>query len=572
MRRSLALTLIVLALGCIEPAESVPRAGALPSGETPLDALSRRHGRLRERLEARGYEELPPTARVFVADDRGVALPLDLSSAECTTIVALAPPGLRDLRLTLYDGEGEEAARDEVPGEGGLVHVCPEGERPASAPFYLAIEARDGAGSVALAQMRSEIGAGDGFEGLFDDVLAPRVPHHDVEARLAETRSAMRSRGLTPLEAPRVEWLAEGAALRMPVRLEAGLCYVAVARGGQGARDVDLYLFDPAGVEVGRDLGADAEPTIEHCVPADAEAARGGTRFMIEARAFEGEGAIGLLVLAAPPDGLSADEPAAALSAREGEHGAAPDLALDVLAADLALRGFAPPVFAARDASIAPGEARTHEVVVGPGCALIVASASHAGMDLDLYLADAAGRELDTDTAFDPMARVRACRAEATVLRIAVKAYGRDGRYAVATLRAPAAIDDVQALRLEEAMAAPRLRGFDPIERFATRLGEGETFAREVAIEPGTCAAIAAAGSAEMRDVDLFLRDSSGSLVASAQGPAPHGTVSRCAETAPLALRLEVLAHRGSGEVAFAILRSRPSPENGDGEIEPRSP
>lgn len=547
----LLLGVALATLGCEdpEPAEATP-TGSLPRGELPLDALSRRHARLRERMVSRGYEERPPAARVFVVEDRGVVLPLDVATGVCTTYVAIASGALRDLRLSLYDGEGAEAARDDVPGEGGLVHVCPQAAPGvARAPYYLTVEARDGTGSVAIAEFRSAPGEGDGFEGLFDEVLAPRVPFPQVEARLAEMRTALRSRGLSATDAPRVQWVGEGGALRMPVRFETGHCYVAAASGGPGTRDVDLFLFDPGGVEVGRDLGTDAEPTVEHCPETSG-------LFIVEARAFEGEGAIGVMVLAAPSPALSREE-AGDLGALDAERprseGNAPEVALGVLAAELARRGFEAPIFASRDASIAPGETRTHEVVAGPGCALIVASASHAGMDVDLYLADAAGRAIDADTAVHATARVRACRREATVLRVAVKAYGRDGRYALAVIRAPAGITGVQDLRLEEAIAGPRARGSEVTERFAVTLGAGVPFTRDVRIPAGRCIAVAAAGAESVSDVDLFLRDPSGTLVVSDAGPSALATISRCAEDADTPLRLEVFAE-GGGEVQLAIL------------------
>jgi hypothetical protein len=556
--RASALALVFAWLGvlggCAEGAPSRdPRRGSLPEGEVPLDALSRRHARLRERMENRGYQHLLPIARVFTVEGSGVVVPLDLEVGVCTTIVALASSGVRDLRLSIYDGQGEEAARDEVAGEGGLLHLCPEDVAggAASLPYYLAVEARDGAGSVALAQFRSLRGEGEGFEGLFDGVLAPRVPFHDVEERLAKTRTALRARGFSPVEPSRVSWVGGGGVLRIPVRFETGRCYVATARGGTGVRDVDLFLFDPAGVEIGRDLGTDAEPMIEHC-PESAG------RFMVEARAFEGEGAIGVMVLAAP-ESFARTQEVADVGVLEAElptvraDPVAADVALGVVVAELGPRGFQPPVFVTRDAPIAPGEARMHEVVVGPGCALIVASASHAGMDVDLYLVDASSREIDADTAVHSTARVRACRPAPTVLRVAVKAYGRDGRYALALLRAPAGITDVQGLRLEEATATPRARGYEEVARWSVRLERGETFGREVRVESHRCLTIAAAGAAGIRDVDLFLRGDDGALVASDSGPGAFATVTRCASAGGATLRLEATAN-AEGEIVFAAL------------------
>jgi len=141
------------------------------------------------------------------------------------------------------------------------------------------------------------------------------------------------------------------------------------------------------------------------------------------------------------------------------------DFTMGVMAAPLQNRGFAPPLFVSRDAAIVPGEVRTHDVVIGPGCALIAGAASHEGMDLDLYLADDAGREVDRDTAVQSTARVRACRDQPSVMRVAVKGYGRDGAYALALLRAPDSVTSIQALRVEEATAPYRLRGYTPRRR-----------------------------------------------------------------------------------------------------------
>src|SRR5690606_32157431 len=130
-------------------------------------------------------------------------------------------------------------------------------------------------------------------------------------------------------------------------------------------------------------------------------------RYTLELRAFEGAGAVGVAVFAGPgqPDGPPVVGPTA-----EPEPSTDPSLALEALSRPLQNRGFGMPLFVSRDAAILPGEVRTHEVVIGPGCGIVAGAASHEGMDLDLYLADEGGREVDSDTAVHSTARVRACR------------------------------------------------------------------------------------------------------------------------------------------------------------------
>lgn len=539
---------LLLALQCGgTQAPPRPEPSGLPEEAGPLDALNRRHGRLRQRMQVRGYTDQAGLSRAFVLEDRGVAWPLDLGVDRCSTFVALGGGTIRQLELTLYDGEGEEAATDSVAQEGGLLHVCPQGpEGIDTRPYYLQIRAIEGEGAVMVAHFLSEPAAAEGFDGLFEGVLAPRVPFRDVEEHLARSRSALRARGFSQVGEPTLERVSEGSVVRAPVRLEQGRCYVAVGRSGEGLPDIDLFLFDAAGVEVARDLAADAEPSIEHCPDRDA-------RYTVELRAYEGAGAVGVMVMGGPrpePVEQPGTAPPESPDSTEGD----PSLALGVLAAPLLTRGFSSPIFLSRDAAIVPGEVRTHDVVVGPGCALIAGTASDEGMDLDLYLADSAGREIDRDTAVQSTARVRACRPQAEVLRAAVKGYGRDGAYALAVLRAPDSVDSLQELRLEEVTAPYRAREFDERVQWRARLETGESFHRPIPIEPGTCVAVAAAGDDTSADVDLFLRDAEGELVASETGPAPHAAVSRCAENEAETLRLEVLMYRGQGSVAVHVL------------------
>lgn len=549
-----ALVFALLFTACAEPPApaDAPRS-TLGTEAGPLDALNRRHARLRERMRLRGYGEQVGLARELILEDRGIAIPLDLEVGRCATFLALGGGSIRDLTLALYDGEGAETATDSVPGEGGLVHVCPQARPGVShLPFYLVLHGREGAGAVLVAQFRSTLDEGEGFDGLFEGLLEPRVPFREVEEHLARSRGALRARGFMPLRPPVLERVAEGSVVRVPVELEAGRCYVAMGRG-DGVRDIDLFLFDAAGVEVDRDLAGDAEPSIEHCP-------QSGGRHTVELRAFEGAGAVGVSIFVGPgrPEGSAPHDEAP----REVVSVVAdPSLALEAMARPLQNRGFGAPLFVSRDASIVPGEVRTHEVVIGPGCGIVAGAASHDGMDLDLYLTEENGREVDSDTAVHSTARVRACRPHPTVLRVAVKAYGRDGAYALAVLRAPPAVDSLQALRLEEATAPFRLRGYEEVASFHAELAQDARHRRPLTpLAPGACVAVAAAGIDEVEDVDLFLLDASGAVVTSDSGPDPHAAVARCAADAPEELQLEIAMYSGAGRVAVRVLERVTAP------------
>lgn len=550
--RLLALVVALASLACEpEPATEPLYEGALPAVAPPLDAITHRLSRVRERLRMRGYRELPRQARVFVLEGRARVLPVDLRSGACSTFVALGPPSLRDLRLAVFDTEGASLATEDIAGEAGLVHVCPQTPL-ASMPAYLAIEAREGAGTVGLAELTSAPGEGDGFQGVFDDVLAPREPFADVEGLLAGARSVLRSRGLAPDGAPMIASVAEGAALHQTHVLEPEHCYLAIVRASPTVTDADLFAFDANGVEVARDIGAGSEPSFERCPSAH-------ETLTLEARAFSGRGAIGLQVLVGPPRDVALPEASAPeeVSTALDTPGDAsdPSLAVGVSAAALAGLGFEAPLFVAEHARIAPGDVVTHEAILGPGCALLVAAASSDQIDVDLYLADATGRELDSDTSVRSSAIVRACESAPTVRRIAVKAYGREGSYSLAIVRAPERIETVEGLRAAEAEAPLRARGFVPRETSDVEIEQGQHQSGEVQVAAGRCVAVVAAGGTGLTDVDLVLSDASGATLASDTAPAPYASAPVCASAeAGLLVRYDVTAFRGGGHVTVSIL------------------
>ena len=79
MKRVLLMLWVVLsACDPPPPAAIPPYAGALPVSDAPLDGLTHRLARVRERLRLRGYEEIPGQTRTFALEGHAAVLPLDL--------------------------------------------------------------------------------------------------------------------------------------------------------------------------------------------------------------------------------------------------------------------------------------------------------------------------------------------------------------------------------------------------------------------------------------------------------------------------------------------------------------
>jgi hypothetical protein len=526
---------------------------------------------VRERLRERGATELGGPARAFVAPQQGVAYALDLPAAGCVTFVALGVAAVRDLSLVLYDGDGAEVAADRVPGEGGLVHVCPGGAREGDAtrpepgrprrgaagepggaarrvPYHLVVRATRGRGA-ALVSAFALAKPGDArFDGLFDGILAPAVADGEVERRLAIAAGKLTARGFVSSEPPLVEQLAEGEATRRVLPMAEAHCYAVAVAASDGIADVDLFVFDPHGAEIARHLGDERDPSLEVC-PAE------GGPHTVEARAFSGSGAVGLLVLAGPDLGARRNAPPPG-APTAGEEPTAPAASITRAADALVARGFGAARLLVTDGEIGTLETGALSYRAGAGCTVFFGAAT-AGTDLDLHLLDAAGRVIEEDTGVHTTARVAACLPAPATLRLVARAYGRDGRYAIAAVPAPPTLVDTRALRIEEASAPLVARGYAVRSQRTVALDEGGRLEVPLSVPAGRCAALAAAGAAGVADVDVFVRAASGRLLASETGAAPLARVSRCA-AADEALVAEVVAYRGRGDVEVWLLEGPP--------------
>jgi len=540
MRRGWPALLAILA-ACGEPEPPREERPVFEGGTGPLDTLVRRFGRLRNRMEGRGYGDSESATRVFLPEGEGRGFALDLPTDRCTTMIAIGGGRMRELDARLFDGEGAELAQDAIDGEGALLHVCPEGAA-GTLPHYLELRAERGAGAVVIGAFHSPHGAGEGFGDLFDEVLDPAVGFEDVEAALAATTRVLRDRGMRAEGEARVVGVAEGEAVRQQILLEPGRCYVGVAQGGEGLRDVDLYLFDGAGAELARDIGGDATPRVEHCPSVEGVAT-------LEAQAFEGAGAIALAVFSGAP--VDDEEPPPAPETQDGLDAFEPLPWLLAQADVFSARGYGDPLLLVREATIAPGETAVHEVVVGPGCAVVLGAGGPGELDLDLYLADPEGELVDRDVRVARTATVAACSPSVRTYEVRVKGYGR-GRYALARLAAAPELDELAALRVEPSLADHRRRGFELVRSARVELSSERPLRERFEVPEGRCAVALAGGGEGVLDLDLLLRDEAGTLLATDTGPAPWAALGQCGGAGPLEIELRV--YRGEGEAVLQWL------------------
>lgn len=79
---------------------------------------------------------------------------------------------------------------------------------------------------------------------------------------LAGADQALRAQGYQPLGPPATQPLGERQLVAYPIMAQPGACYVAIALGEGGARDVDMEVVGPSGQPLAEDREVDAHPTV----------------------------------------------------------------------------------------------------------------------------------------------------------------------------------------------------------------------------------------------------------------------------------------------------------------------
>lgn len=529
---------------CGRPAASPDRdAGpSLASWIGPLDALSRRIGTVRRRLEQQGLSTARALERKFASDDRPAHWSFSRNVVGCTTIVALSGSTTGRLELVALDADGDLLGRDTADGEAGLVHTCTDPASTMDPRTYLVAELTGGAGSVAVVVFESTSTRAPNFEGLFRDIVVPASVTRDVEEALHRVRVAAREAGQTLVGGPVVGVRPVGASLRAEFRLDASRCYAFVARAGEGVTDIDAFLFDASGAEVARDLTRGAAPRLMHCATSPG-------MHSLELRVFEGQGAVGVIAhTARPPDEIAtspaSDAPAVPVPASP-----------EALVQGHAERtGWGAAAYVARGATIGPGESQTHQVWMAPGCSAV--TSAHVGdlADVDYRLVDEAGLEIDRDVGTAGTALLVRCGSEGVAARVVATGHAQHANYAIVVQRVAASgATDVERVRAEHARALVAPTASEALRWRSAVIDPQQTWRTTTTLSAGECRVFAVGGAAAVYDVDLRLVNATGEVVASDTGPAPYAAIRHCA-TEDASLSLEVLAYRGGGPVALLEL------------------
>ena len=119
MGRTAAVSLFVIA-SALPIALAAPACTATRTGE-----LEPRYVAVHNTLAAMGLAQVGPLQQGSLAEGRETRLRLDLG-AQCSTVVAIGSPGVRDLDIALLDADDKPVAHDTTREPQATVRACPE--------------------------------------------------------------------------------------------------------------------------------------------------------------------------------------------------------------------------------------------------------------------------------------------------------------------------------------------------------------------------------------------------------------------------------------------------------------
>ncbi|MBI2896120.1 MAG: hypothetical protein HYY06_21360 [Deltaproteobacteria bacterium] len=546
---SLCPVALAICAGCAEPPKQAAPRQTRPSAGL-LDALGRRMNVLSRTLAERGYAPASDRGgRSFLPDGGGDVHEVRLDEGQCYTFVGLTSGSITDLRFALYDPRGAEVVRDDTVAPHALVHACPQ----QTGLYHFVAVATSGSGVYDYRILTSAPGLGRGFAGVFDQVspAEPPRPSKAVADRLRTLTERLRPRGFAPTGELRHGVLRSRESGRSTLALEGGSCYAIAALSGEGVLDIDLFLYDPAGAEVARDIGTEEDPVMELCPARDAS-------YAAEINMYEGAGQYGLALFEGPasavPAASATDKPPAPTA--DGPVDVAAEL--ERISTEMRARGYVQQAEPTVSEILAPAGQNSHPVALGPGCHAIVARGGTGVSDLDLYVFEPEGTSVDRDIAEGPIATVHICveAGAAGLYRLDVKLYRGTGTYGFQAFDAPATVRDLGALRLRELTAPLEGTGavVEPVSG-ADDLATGEAQSFSLTLAADSCYAAVAAGGDGAEDLDLFVRSPTAEMVASDTATFPTAVVRFCASTSGVYVA-EVKMYSGAGSFDFRLYRT----------------
>jgi hypothetical protein len=397
---------------------------ALPAGVPVASAsLALRLDAVADAFRSRGARPLRERWTGFVRSGMAGTFSLTFARAQCVGFVAVGVESMDDIDLAVSNNAGIQIARDDRRDAHPYVRTC---VTPGTTLYVSAIAAR-GTGEVAVLPLAEPPVVPPPLDGVLDVrptslFAGPRVPRNNVgrDPAVIPATEAMRrliaryqSLGYAPVGDIASGQLEHQGVARRPVRFEEGRCYLVMAVGGDRVEDLDLRVSSPQRRPIVQDTGLDTRPIVRLCASATGE-------HPAEVRLYAGAGEWALGVMEIPtPEGVALGD-----DVRGIERARALEVALE------ASRRAMEPLQRPLRGAVWGVNTQPFPVRLRAGrCYVLGAAASETLAALDLWLADARGAVLASDTSERERATVFHCARRDGLATASVRVHGGRGEY-----------------------------------------------------------------------------------------------------------------------------------------------
>ncbi len=234
---------------------------------------------------AEGRPPLSDLQRATLATSEIQDFNIELVAGGCYTVIGVGVPQVTDLDLFLFDPVGAQVAVDTDTNNVPVIAHCAS----ASGVFRVQAKVYSGAGEFAVQLFGTDGGPGGAPTPPPTGSFPPPDPSGDpLERRMAELYARFGQRR-APVSALMRGSLATSRTQDFALTLQAGNCYTAIATSDPSLADLDMYVFDPSGAELGQDRATDNFPVVQACPNATG-------RHRVRVEAYGGSGNFALQV------------------------------------------------------------------------------------------------------------------------------------------------------------------------------------------------------------------------------------------------------------------------------------
>jgi hypothetical protein len=517
-------------------------------------------------LRAQNYHPVGSVIQQTLPPRGLVSFQIPTQPGSCYTVFAVGDVGANDVDLAVISPSGQNMGEDRGTDPHPNVSFCAfeYGVHLARVNMY------SGSGNVYFAVYQGPAGTTGNVEAAFTGragagtavAAAPGQPDPSTAARIASFQQRMAAQGYQAVGAPRGVMMASGQTDNWPTQLSGGWCYAFATFGGPGVRDSDVFLFDAAGArQIAGDAGPSPDAVIRDiCTTATAS-------YQLRPRLYSGQGPVWFVAMARPNAAAgtataSVTQTPLAIATHAGGVGSGgvegSFRRLERALVSLGYQAVDAPV----NGTLSTGTEATQSVTLEQGkCYAIAAVGDATVQDLDLFLLDAAGNELDRDYAQDARPVVRVCPRTTGQYSVRMRMVSGQGGYRVGLFRWEGGISGagmsgllfVRNAEITRVLQADGYQGDANFELFRGRIRQGASATRNVNLQQGACYAFVAVGGDGVSDLNMSLQQG-GDTLAEDRSLTAFPSVRYCARASG-PHRVVIQSAHGSGDFVFRVFR-----------------